>query len=278
MEIIKFIQSFSNPFFDYIFQLITMTAEDSFVMLFAAVIYWCISKEMGYKLGFLTISNAVTNVALKDIFKIPRPIGEEGIRSLRVQTAEGYSFPSGHTQNATTYWVFFMHQFRKRWIYALGVCAIFLVALSRLYLGVHTPLDVTGGVIIGLVWLVIMNFIYEASKKYSNKLILLVVIIPALIGLFVLKDNNYYKAVGGLLGLYLGYLIEPRYIDFNVKASLTGQIIKVSVGLAVAIIIRLPLKAVLPQIYISDFIRYIVIMVWITIAAPLSFKMFLKEE
>ncbi|HYF83307.1 MAG TPA: phosphatase PAP2 family protein [Clostridia bacterium] len=272
MELIKLIQSFSNPFLDIVFQLITMMGEDIFFMFITAVIYWCIDKELGYKLGFLTLTSATVNCGVKDLLKIPRPIGEPGIRSLRVQTAEGYSFPSGHTQNTTTLWFFFMLQFRRAWLYMIGILIIVLVGISRLYLGVHTPLDVAGGMIIGVVWVIVWSSVYEISRKQKNKSILIIAVALALIGLLEFKDANYYKVVGALTGLLIGYLIEPRFIKFEEKASFLQQIFKVSFGLAVAYALRLALKSALPEILISDFFRYLILLLWITIAAPLLFK------
>ena len=278
MELIKFIQSFSSPFLDILFQLITMLGEDTFFILVTAVIYWCIDKKLGYKLGFVTLTSASINLGVKDFFKVPRPIGEPGIRSLRVHTAEGYSFPSGHTQNTATIWTFFMIQFKRSWLYAAGVLMTMLVGLSRLYLGVHTPLDVVGGMIIGALWVIIWGYIYEISIKRRDKRIITAAVVLAIIGLLAFKDANYYKAVGALTGLLLGYLIEPRFINFQEKASLPMQVLKVSFGMAVLYALRLFLKSILPDILIADYFRYLILIVWITMAVPLIFKRFISSR
>jgi len=274
MEIIKFVQSFSNPFFDTFFQLVTMLGEDTFIMLITALIYWCVDKDMGYKLGFITLTSAYVNLCTKDIFKVPRPIGEPGIRSLRVQTAGGYSFPSGHTQNTATIWTFFMIQFKRRWLYVVGAIMILLVGISRLYLGVHTPFDLVGGVIIGTVWTITWSYIYEMSIRYKKKWIIIMVVMLATIGLLVFKDSNYYKIVGTLTGMTLGYLVEQRFIRFKEKARLLVQVLKVSFGIAVLCALRLVLKSILPELLIADYIRYLILILWVTTLAPLIFKRF----
>lgn len=271
MEIIKLVQSISNPFLDIVFQLITMMGEDTFFMLVTAVIYWCIDKELGYKLGFVTLTSACVNFGIKDLLKIPRPIGEPGIRSLRIHTAEGYSFPSGHTQNTATLWTFFMLQFRKGWLYIIGTSVILLVGISRLYLGVHTPVDVVGGMVIGVLWVVLWSLVYETSRKRKNKSVLFAATGLALLGLLVFKDSNYFKAAGALLGLLLGYLIEPKYIDFEEKADVFTQILKVSLGLAVVYVLRITLKAILPATLFSEFFRYLILLIWITLVTPYVF-------
>jgi membrane-associated phospholipid phosphatase len=272
VDIIKLVQSISNPFFDMLFQLITMLGEDTFCILVTAVIYWCIDKDMGYKLGFVTLSSAVVNLGIKDFFKVPRPIGEPGIRSLRVHTAEGYSFPSGHTQNTATLWTFFMLRFRRRWLYAVGILIILLVGLSRLYLGVHTPMDVIGGMIIGAVWAAAWGYLYDISIIRKNNVAVVLTALTATIGMFLFKDANYYKAVGALTGLLLGYLVEPRFINFKVKSSLTMQVLKVSSGLGLVYALLSVLKRVLPETLIAGYVSYLLLLLWITIAIPFIFK------
>ena len=59
---------------------------------------------MGERLLFALIGNVALNTGVKEFFKVQRPIGVDGIESMRVSTATGYSFPSGHTQIGTTFW------------------------------------------------------------------------------------------------------------------------------------------------------------------------------
>lgn len=278
MEIIKLIQSISNPVLDLFFQLVTMMGEDTFFIFVTAVVYWCIDKELGYKLGFVTLTSASINFGIKDLLKIPRPIGEPGIRSLRIHTAEGYSFPSGHTQNTSTIWTFFMMHFRRGWLYAIGACMILLVGISRLYLGVHTPADVIGGIIIGSLWVTVWGLIYEVSVKRRAGWILAAAVALAIAGMLVFKETNYYKAVGALTGLLIGYFTEQSFINFREQASLPTQVIKVTFGLLAVYMLRLILKGVFPHILIYDFLRYLILILWITIAAPLLFKRFTADN
>ena len=116
IEIIVFVQSVSNPFLDSFFQLITMIGEDTFFIIMVALVYWCINKDFGYKMGFAYLTSGVLNTVIKEILRVPRPIGHPRVRSLRVETAGGYSFPSGHTQQTTVFWCSWMLRFSKRWL------------------------------------------------------------------------------------------------------------------------------------------------------------------
>lgn len=83
LEIIEFIQSFSSPFLDSFFQLVTMVGEEYFFILLFAVVFWCINKEFGYRLGFACLSFGLVSIGIKETLRVPRPVGIEGIRSLR---------------------------------------------------------------------------------------------------------------------------------------------------------------------------------------------------
>ena len=97
LALLKWIQSFSSPFWDGMFQLITMLGEQWAVILVLAVSYWAFDKKTGEELAFTLLVSGLSNNILKGFFRFERPIGIDGIRTLRAHTATGYSFPSGHS-------------------------------------------------------------------------------------------------------------------------------------------------------------------------------------
>lgn len=278
MEFIMFIQSFSNPFLDGLFQAVTMMGEEFFFFAAATLFLWCIDKEFGFRLGLAYISGSVINFALKDIFSIPRPIGEQGIRSLRLETAVGSSFPSGHTQNAATFWTSLMTNYRKKWIYAVGITSIFLVALSRIYLGVHTPVDVLGGMLVGIGWVPVSNAIFDYAHKTGKKKVFLFFIIPMLLGMPFFYGEYYYRAAGALTGFLAGYIIEAKYVGHHVKAVWWKQIVKYAAGITALLGIRILFKYLLPDFPISHFFRYFLMALWVTLIAPCLFKLLIQAK
>ncbi|MCY6355902.1 phosphatase PAP2 family protein [Clostridium sp. ZS2-4] len=272
IEIIKAIQSFSNPTLDRIAQFITMMGEEAFFIVIIAIIFWDINKKFAYRVGFTLISSMVINGVIKESLKIPRVFGTEGIRVLRIKTATGYSFPSGHTQGTASFWISVMSNRKKKWTYILGITIIALVGFSRIYLGVHRPVDIIGGIVIAMIWVYISNKVFDFLEQGGKKSILLLLIIPMIIGLFVFKGHDYYVAVGTITGFLVGYTIESKYINFNEKASLVGNILKLALGITVVLLIKVVLKKILPQYLISDCIRYVFIAAWMTAGAPYLFK------
>ncbi len=276
MGIIKFLQSFSNPDLDVFFNLVTMIGEQGFIIVLIAIIFWCINKKAGYKLGFALLSGTIINSSLKTLFHTKRPIGTEGIRSQRIQTASGYSFPSGHTQSTASLWTTLSIQYKKTKIYILSTILILLVGTSRLYLGVHWPIDVFAGATIGIIWATLCCLLFDYSIKKNNKFLLLIVILPEFLGLITFGGgSSNAKIIALLIGFIVGYFIEDKYINFSEKTELPKQIAKFILGITVTIIIELGLKVVFPASTIFDFIRYFVIGLWLTVGAPYLFKKFL---
>ncbi|WMJ79098.1 phosphatase PAP2 family protein [Clostridium sp. MB40-C1] len=271
LKIIKYFQSFSNPVLDKLAEFITMMGEEYFFILVIAIIFWCINKKFGYRLGFTLISSMIFNGGIKEALKVPRVFGTEGIRSLRIETATGYSFPSGHTQGITTFWACMMSNIKRKWTYILGTVIIILVAFSRIYLGVHRPIDIIGGFIFALIWVIIANKIFDYLEDGGSKTTLLIIIIPIVIGLHFFKSHDYYTASGTVVGLSIGYAIESKYIKFKEKGNLIQNILKLIIGITIVLVFKSVLKIILPQHLIFDFVRYTFIGLWMTVGAPWLF-------
>ena len=106
----------------------------------------------------LVLSLLITNGVLKNLVKEARPFVTypEIIPLVTHVSASSYAFPSGHASASFAAAPLFFHYLPKKF----GIPALilaFLVSFSRLYLGVHYPLDVLAGVVIGLgcAWLAV---------------------------------------------------------------------------------------------------------------------------
>ena len=113
-------------------------------------------------LAALLVMLVVNNIILKNLIARPRPCAmyPELVELVHVPTS--YSFPSGHTVSAMAVAFTVLTQHKK-----LGTVVIVLatlMGLSRLYVGVHFPTDVYGGVIVGAL---LALLVWYAEKKLS---------------------------------------------------------------------------------------------------------------
>jgi undecaprenyl-diphosphatase len=119
------------------------------------------------RLALATLTVMTGNILtpfLKDIIHRSRPdVSVAAISTL----AEGFSFPSGHAFAATIFYGFLAYlafRFRKRWPGILCVALVFLIGVSRIYLGVHWPSDVLAGWLLGLAWLAAFIWITRGRR------------------------------------------------------------------------------------------------------------------
>ena len=97
----------------------------------------------------VVLDSVLCNVILKNIFLRPRPCYVNTAINLLIPRPLGYSFPSGHTSAsfAAVAALYFSGE-RKIWKAALALAI--LIAFSRMYLYVHYPTDVLGGILVGI--------------------------------------------------------------------------------------------------------------------------------
>jgi membrane-associated phospholipid phosphatase len=134
--------------------------QEEFFIAIILILYWGIDSKAGFKAALLLLVSNGLNLCLKIGFHAPRPFW---INS-QVKAFAGeptFGFPSGHTQNSSTVWSGMIFP-SKRWLPILGVCLlVLLIAISRLYLGMHFLIDVIGGWTFGLITVAV----YLAAEK-----------------------------------------------------------------------------------------------------------------
>lgn len=272
LEILRHIQSIANPFFDFLFQLITICGEQIVLISIISIIYWALDKKFGEYIAYSVLTSVLLNNAIKDIFKMKRPIGEEGIRTLREKTATGYSFPSGHTQSASSFYGSMAIYLKNRVMYIIATVMIILIGFSRLYLGVHYPKDVIVGGILGVLTSLIC---YKLYNRVENKMLLYVVTFAIFIpALTFAHSADFIKGMGTYLGFIIGIYIEKRYVNFSTEGNTGNKIIRVLLGIVILLVLQLGLKVILPSGTIFSFIRYALISLIGIGVYPMIFKKF----
>lgn len=267
------LQQYQSPTLDVFFNLITATGEETFYIVIASIVLWCWNKQLAHRVGFAFLTSTVVNPTLKELFAIDRPIGVDGVDSQRLHTAEGYSFPSGHTQGATSFWFAMAVGIKNNLLWAFAIVMIALVAVSRLYLGVHWPTDVIAGIVIGVGWVLIVNALFNHAESKGKPFLLWLLVLPFLFAALAYPENKpLIVSLGASLGFLAGLQLENRYLAFCVKGSWLQHVGKVVLGLLVLLALKEGLKLVLLlPAPIADLIRYAAIGFWLTFGAPWLF-------
>ncbi|HPD88678.1 MAG TPA: phosphatase PAP2 family protein [Oscillospiraceae bacterium] len=272
-DIIRAIQSISTPFLDLVMQAITILGEQIFLVPVAALIFWCVSKELGYWLCGCAAAGNLTVNALKTVFAVARPIGVEGIRVLRASTATGTSFPSGHTQAGANFCTALARATGRRRFYILAAVVPVLIALSRLYCGVHWPTDVLAGLAIGILLPLLLWRLYRRilpSKRPLFFLGLTLIFIPFL---FLKGDvTDLWKSFGFSLGIAVGNYLEQKYVRFETGGRFGKLALRYLIGMGIVLVFEAGLKAVFPEGNLFALIRYSILPVVMLAGWPALFK------
>jgi membrane-associated phospholipid phosphatase len=253
---ILWVQSFRHPFFDALFQAATFLGEEEFFLIFLPFIYWCLNKRVGVGLAYISIFSHYINSVVKLIFRLPRP-SDPRLVLLRTETSP--SFPSGHAQSAVVNWGYLITRFRYKVFSIVAIVLILLIAFSRIYVGVHFPQDIVGGLLIGLLLLVVYNWIVGTIEKRRFDLPLpiqltLSVVVPlALLFAHPFDVDGTYPAelaattMGTILGMSMGFILEQKHIRFKVDGLWWKRGLRFILGMVLVVIFYLGLKMAFPE-------------------------------
>ncbi len=153
ITVILMLQSLS-PWLDAPMRLFSLLGQPEFYLLIIPLFYWCRDPRLGFRLGILLALSVGLNDILKTVFHMPRPYWVSP-EVAALNTYPSFGLPSGHAQGAVTFWGYLAVSLRRRWFSLLAAVLIILVGVSRVYEGVHYPMDVVAGWLVGLVVLVV---------------------------------------------------------------------------------------------------------------------------
>ena len=297
MKLLYALQEIRNPALDAVLQLITRLGEETVFMVVAIVVFWCVSKKGGYYLLSVGFLGTVANQWLKIAFRIPRPWvldpNFQIVESAR-EAATGYSFPSGHTQSAVGTFGGVARMTKVTWLRWVCIALALLVSFSRMYLGVHTPLDVGVSLVVATVMVLVFWPIIEKAEEKPAVLGWLLLFLLAVCGAFLVylkvypfpadvdAENfahaveNAWKLTGAIGGMLIAWWVDRKFIQFEVKAVWWAQLIKVVVGLGIVVGIKAGLKAPLIALMgnagVANAVRYGLMVIFAGAVWPLTFK------
>ena len=150
--------SMTNPFFDWIMPLLRNKYFWSPLYLFLVVFFIRDYGRQGYVIIlFLLLTFAFADMSssglIKPIAKRLRPCNDPEITQLisRANCGSGFSFPSSHAANHFAIAMFLSTVFFKRWKWITAIAIVWAASISfaQVYVGVHFPLDVLAGGLLG---------------------------------------------------------------------------------------------------------------------------------
>ena len=301
MEILYWLESIRTPILDTLMLLFTEFGNELLFIAAGLIMFWCIDKKQGYFVLLTGFFGVYINQFLKITCRIPRPWvldPDFTIVEAAREASTGYSFPSGHTQTAVGCWGALAVCRKEKWVRIISVILALLIPFTRMYLGVHTPLDVGVSILVALIlifalWPLFQKFGTERRLMYPLMGILTAMGIGFMlyVTLFpfpadVDADNlshaveNAYKFLGCALGMWIIYEADTRFIHFETKtAKWWAQIPKLLVGLAIVLGVKSGFKPLLNLIFdghgVAHTIRYF-LTVLVAGFWPLTFKWFGK--
>ena len=267
----------------------------------AIILLWCVGKRQAYFVFVVSLAGTFISQWLKLIFCIPRPWVLDPnfsiVESAR-EMATGYSFPSGHTQGAVGAFGAIALTSARRWVRIVCVIAILIVPLSRMYLGVHTPLDVGVGCLCAVAMLAVFWPCFKNDTQFHANMKNVLIVLCALAAAFAVWVHvnpfpesieaehllegmkNAWTLLGCTLALAVSYIVDEQWLHFEVKAPLPGQILKVVLGLLLLLGILQGLKllfvAVAGGALWTNIIRYFLAVLFACCIWPATFPFFAR--
>lgn len=250
-----------TPLLNFIFFFINYFDTPYFAAFLIPLIWFGFSYRWGLKVAYLFLITSILNSVLKYSFGLPRPT--VAMPELGMFLFKSPGFPSGGAQTAMLLGSLLMHYYKTFAAYFWGIFYILLISFSRLYLGVHYPIDILGGWIIGygifrafiavekpidrlfmnhqpLLPIAIVTVVSVALiKVYPLTAPVLTLSFGALIGLkyhlYPQPSKNFWRQLfkgifAGLTTLLFGFLI-PKSIPFPIVSALLGLWISLGLGI-----------------------------------------------
>lgn len=241
VSLMEWIQAHLGTFGTYAASFFSLFGEELVCVGILGLLYWCLDKEFGKKVGLTLLFAGTATTIFKNVFlrrrpycdnpsiKCLRPVSSEG--DIYDLTVQGYSFPSGHSTNSVSLFTSMAVFGNNRAFTAAGIIIPLLCGLSRICLGVHFPTDVLCGWLLGLCSILLISF---SENVVKNRLVfygvLLLMVIP---GWFYCKSDDYYTMFGLLTGFFTADFFEQRFVNFESTKSPFRCVIRLTGGVLI---------------------------------------------
>ena len=295
MEFLYLLEKIRLPGLNELMLAVTELGGEMPFLVIALIVFWCVDKRHGYYVLSVGFLGTLTNQFMKLWFRIPRPWVLDPNFTILEQAREaaaGYSFPSGHTQNAVGTFGALAATTKAKWVKIASLVLAVLVPFSRMYVGVHTPADVLVAAAMAVAFLLVLHpVVFGKEGTFIPHLLAILTLISIAFLCFVEFWNfptdidphnlesgikNAYTLMGSLTGLIIVYIVDTKFLKFETTAVWWVQILKVVLGLLAVLAVKSGLKTPIELLcgghMIARAIRYFLIVITAGVIWPLSFK------
>lgn len=260
LEFIQSLHKIRTPLLDTLIKLCDFFDSLEFFFILIPIIWLGISWKWGMRLFYLLALSQAVNSGLKHLFALPRPFHLDP--AVGIIHVKGYGFPSGAAQTALLLSGLLVLHWKSRWKWVVAIAYTALLSFSRLYLGVHFPIDILGGWIVGLLLLGVYIFLFPKIEGFFERRsalhALLISYFLLFTALFLLPSSTMARSCACGIGLSTGVFLSrwvkldkpktklpPILIaiagifalyhfvekNFNLQAPFTGFLLYFSLGL-----------------------------------------------
>ncbi len=243
MQLILQLRSIASPLLDNLMFYITQLGSTKFYLIAVPVIYWCINRKSGYYIGMSVLSGGVATDIAKGMVNALRPFQVEAsmhVSEAFLDSAIGSGMPSGHAFNSMAFWTAASFRFRRAWFWVLSAALILLIGFTRIYGGVHFPLQVLWGWLGGALTSITVVMALTLAERHlkgglatfaflvSGASLLAYALVPSLSK----GGEDYIGLIGIIGGMSLGYRIHVRSIRTEADGPFISQLMKLVLGFA----------------------------------------------
>jgi membrane-associated phospholipid phosphatase len=286
-------------------QFLRFLGNEEFFLLLIPLVYLCIDRRLGARLGCIVLLCDSLAFMLKLFLHLPRPYwidsSHSGCGSLRDTVMA--CRPSMRRSNGSVVLSGCARQ--KSWMWIAAAILVFMISLSRVYLGVHFPTDIIGGWIVGALFLVLFLH-YEPSLRkwfgafswqqqvawafmfsvllftlgFALRQLLSSTPDPAQWASMTQGESRSLAALagrtGGLFGLGAGLAMMHKWARFKAGGNFAQQLARLLIALVGLMTLRVGLSRIFPSEpegadWFFRFVRYALMTWWVAFLAPFLF-------